>query len=249
MNKITPFLVKDAKKIHLYLGMILAGRCIISAVFGRVGRESFLTAILGIDEGKQRVLIDCSSKETLNNSIFNSQVIRFSTELNGISISFEGTDIMREGSLETPSFSIEIPRSIYWLQRRDYYRVKALLSQKISCKIIIPRLKLSQKLLIELPVYDLSANGFSLLNNSDQFSKFLQPFESFEQCELLLNEKIILSVSIEIKSNALISALGSHREEKVGCLITKPSIRVENILAKYIQRIEREARKRERDVL
>ncbi len=245
MADISKYLDYNSKRILSYLKILLKERCLISAAFGIDEKDTFLTAIIEIDEKKQNLTIDCGPKEYLNKRLQSSAIIKFSTEYQGIKVRFEGRQVKKSGNPNQPSFIIPIPNSIYWLQRRQFYRVKSPLSKKSSCIVSFYQPETEEELTIELPLHDISASGFSLINESEEFSELFSPSSKFENCILKLENEEDQPISFEIKHTTLINPNKIQTGVYIGCYITDVTPRMESIIIRYMQNIDREIKQKE----
>jgi len=239
------YLVKNPKKILTYLKVLSAERCLISAGFGEENKDTFLTAIMDINEKDQTITIDCGPREYLNKRLLNSAVIKCTAEYKGIKVLFEGRKIKKAGTVGTPAFSISIPSSIYWIQRRQFYRIKSPLSKKSYCAISFKNKETEEKSTIKFKLNDLSANGISFLNESSDISRQLIPSAEFINCNLVLDNEIPLTINIEVRQKAPQNPNKPEKTECIGCLITNITPRIESTLLRHIQAIEREIKQKE----
>ena len=88
-----------------------------------------------------------------------------------------------------------IPDAIFWMQRRNYYRVKIPLSHTGTyCHINLitnPDEIEDTPLIIEksaLRLADLSIKGFALINSVANHASLFEPGKEFSECKLHLHE-------------------------------------------------------------
>lgn len=247
MDDIAKYLIKSQKQVLSYLNMLSEERCLISAAFGEDEKDTFLTVIVDIDVKNQTMTIDCGPKEYLNKRLLNSAIIKLSAEYKGIKVLFEGREVKKAGKIGQPAFKIRFPKSIYWIQRRRFYRVKSPMSKESFCLIHSTDPETNADTSINASIYDLSANGFSIVNESSEHSELLTPPAIFEHCELSLENEEELLVSIEIRNKMPLNPLKPEKSERIGCLITNLSPRIESAILRHMQNIEREIKQREKD--
>jgi len=241
MSDLAKYIVRNPKQILTYLKMLSTERCLISAAFGNSDKDTFLTAIMDIDEKKQTITIDCGPKEYLNKKLVASAIIKCSTEYKGIKVFFEGRKVIKSGSASQPAFLVPIPQSIYWVQRRQFYRIKSPLSKQSYCTVSYKEPETEQEQNINLKLYDLSASGVSIVNESPELAKLLKPSVELNNCRLVLQDEAPLSVDLEIRH---ISPIGSGKNERIGCYITNSTPRIETTSLRYMQNIERELKQK-----
>lgn len=244
MSDLAKYLVRSPKQILNYLKLLSAERCLISAAFGASDKDTFLSAIMDIDEKKQTITIDCGPKEYLNRKLLKSPVIKCSTEYKGIKVYFEGRKAVKTGSASEPAFLVPMPTTLYWVQRRQFYRIRSPLSKQSYCVISFKDPETEQEKTLNLELYDLSATGISIINDSSEFAKLLEPSVEFNKCRLVLQDEAPLSVDLEIRHILPQSSNNPGKKERIGCYITNSTPRIETTILRYMQNIERELKQK-----
>ena len=234
MSDISSFSIQNPKQIMSNLLLLLKSKCLISARFG-AGNESYITTLLAINGENNTVVLDCGSKEDLNQHILMAGKVTFDTEYKGIKVSFTGSGLKRITHKGDPAFSMAIPKSLYWLQRREYYRVKSPLSKQSYCQLI-----LENREPVNLKLYDLSLTGFAMLNVSKEISELLVPGGLYHQCKLILADTGEGMISFEIRAKYIINPDKPQKIQKIGCKFIKTTRQVEEIIQRYMNQIQRE---------
>lgn len=234
MSDISSFSIQNPKQIIIHLSLLLKNKCLLSARFG-ANNESYITTLLDINEGNNWVVLDYGPKEDLNQRILNAGKVTFDTEYQGIKVSFTGTALKRTTYKGELAFSMPIPKSIYWMQRREYYRVKSPLSKPSYCQLII-----EDKKPVNLKLYDISLTGFAMLNVSKEVSDLLIPGTTFEQCRLILSDAGEGVISFEVCAKYIINPDKLQKIQKIGCKFIKITRPVEETIQRYIHQIQRE---------
>jgi c-di-GMP-binding flagellar brake protein YcgR len=246
MTDIAKYLVRNPKQVLTYLKMLSAERCLISATFGTDNKDTFLTAIIDIDEKKQTITIDCGPKEYLNKKLLDSAIIKCSTKYKGIKVLFEGRKVKKSGKPGQPAFSLSIPSSIYWMQKRQFYRIKSPLSKNSYCTISFKDPETEEVTTVDLKLNDLSACGISVLNESTDFSAQFSPSATFDKCSLVLENEETLNIDLEVRHKLPLNPNNPGKTERIGCKIINPTPRVESTILRYMQNIEREIKQKEK---
>ncbi len=228
------FSIQNPKQIISHLSLLVKSKCLLSVHFG-ANNESYLTTLLGINEKSNTVIIDYGPKEDLNQQILRSAKVSVDTEYNGIKVSFIGTELKKITHKGEAAFSMSIPKSLYWMQRREYYRVKSPMSKPSYCQLI-----LDGKKPVNLKLYDVSLSGFSMLNVSNEISDLLVPGKRFEQCKLILSDAGEGIISFEVCTKYVINPDKLQKIQKVGCRFIKVTHSVEEIIQRYMHQIQRE---------
>ncbi|MCF7967141.1 MAG: flagellar brake protein [Methylobacter tundripaludum] len=237
MNDISSFAIQNTKQIISHLSLMVKNKCLLSARFG-TNNESYITALLGIDEKNNTLILDYGPKEDLNQRILNAGKISFDADYTGIKVSFVGTGLKKITHKGEPAFSMPIPKSLFWMQRREFFRIKSPRSKGSYCQ-----LALDEQKTVNLILYDISLTGFSLLNTSAEISDLMLPGTQFEQCKLVLSETGEDAISFKVCSKLIINPekIDSLKIQKIGCVFTKITPVFESTVQRYINQLQRES--------
>ena len=234
MNDISSFAIQNTRQIISHLSLLVKHKCLLSARFG-TNNESYITALLGINEKNNTLVLDYGPKEDLNQRVLNAGKISFDADYTGIKVSFMGTGLKKITHKGEPAFSMPIPKSLFWMQRREYYRVKSPLSKPSYCQLII-----EGKNPVNLKLYDISLTGFAMLNVSKEVSELMIPGAIITQCKLILSDAGEGPISFEVCAKYVINPDKLQKIQKIGCKFIKLARPVEEIIQRYMQQIQRE---------
>ncbi len=234
MSDLSSFSIQNHKQIISHLALLVKNKCLLSACFG-ANNESYITTLLGINEKSNTVVLDYGSKEDLNQRILNASKVTFDTDYQGIKVSFAGSELKKITHKGEAAFSMSIPKSLYWMQRREYYRVKSPLSKPSFCQLIIENRKP-----VNLKLYDISLTGFAMLNVSKEISDLMIPGKKIAQSKLILSEAGEGMVSFEICAKYIINPDKLQKIQKIGCKFIDLTRPVEETIQRYMQQIQRE---------
>jgi len=240
MDNIAKYLVRNSKQVFRYLELLSAERCLISAAFGESDKDTFLTAIMDIDQKNKTITLDCGPREYLNKKLLNTAIIKCSTKYKGIKVLFEGRKVKKAGKPGQPAFTIPIPGSIFWIQRREFYRVKSPLFKDSYCAV-----RFKDEETVNLKIHDLGANGFSVMNDSPELSSQLSSSAEFENSTLVLDKEQAQTVSFEVRYKNPLNPNKPGKTERIGCSITNTSPIIETTILRYMHRVEREIQQKE----
>ncbi len=242
MEKSSEYLIRGPKQVLSHLKTIAAKKCLISAGFGN--NNSFLTAILGFDEKNQTLIIDCGPKEYLNKALLSSSIVTFKTECDGIEISFEGRGLKKAGDISQPTLLMKLPNSLYWAQRRKYYRTRSPFSKNSFCTFIVQDPEDEHNIEThDFKLFDLSATGFSVLTDTLKIAKPLTIGDEFIDCQLVLDGAETLNISFIIRNLLALNPNKLKKYQRVGCEFINFKQNNESACLRYMQEIERELKK------
>ena len=239
------YLVTNKKRIVEHLTDLYKGKCIIAAHFGE-NNTSFLTAILDVDTKKNVLKLDTAPSDLLNKQLLSSAKILFRTEINGIKVSFSGKNIKKTTTNEGSAFEMPLPTAIFWMQRRQFYRVKVPLAHSGSyCKILCrteaksedtPEIVQTGKFIIT----DLGITGFAFLNPHTSFTEHFTEDKSINECCLYLHEGPHSDINFIIKDITTAKLSATSNQLRIGCLFTEVSPAFQSSIQRYMQDIERQ---------
>lgn len=241
MEKESDYLVRNAKLVFGHLTDLVKKKCIISAHFGEYN-QSFLTTIIDLDQKANLLALDVAPTELLNKQLLSSSKVLFRTEYEGIKVSFRGKAIKKSESEGHPVFAMPIPDAIFWMQRRQFYRVKVPLSHTNStCELDFNsenEAGETETRTVSFRLADISLSGFSFLNSETKLDANLLPDDGRKECALFLQDGGRAKVSFEIKGVTKVRATATTTQSRIGCkFIDVPPIFESNI-QRYMQDIE-----------
>ncbi len=245
MEKESDYLVRNPKLIAEHLTDVVKRKCIISAQFGE-NNASFLTAIVELDPKNNILKLDCGPTELLTNQLLNSEKVLFRTEMDGIKISFSGKGIKKSKTDDQTVFEMPIPSAIFWMQRRQFYRVRIPLSHVGSfCEIVCRTEQVDGSVDVQSARFrlsDISICGFSFLNPDAKFNSYFESDTCVIQCTLYLHETVHSNTAFVIKNITNIKTNPTSTQQRIGCVFTGLTPAFESSILRYMQDIERQTK-------
>lgn len=245
MEKESDYLVRNPRLIAEHLTDIVKKKCIISAQFDE-NKASFLTAIVELDLKNNILKLDCGPTELLTNQLLNSATVLFRTELNGIKISFGGKGIKKSKSNDHTVLEMPLPSTLFWMQRRQFYRVKIPLSHVGSfCEITFRTEHTDGSVETQsarLRLSDISICGFSLLNPDTALNSHFETNKTVTHCTLYLHEAAHSNTGFIIKYVTNTKANSTTTQQRIGCVFTGLTPAFESSILRYMQNIERQTK-------
>lgn len=134
--------MKDDSPVLYNRAMILANlstlvkhECLITVFLGT--KKLLLTTILELNTINNIIVLDTSIVESLNHKLLTTKRVKFCTVFNGVHVAFTSDPITRVKHGQHDVFIMPIPRSLYWFNRRDAYRVKIANTDLSFCKLLL----------------------------------------------------------------------------------------------------------------
>ncbi|MBS3963668.1 MAG: flagellar brake protein [Methylomonas sp.] len=232
------FIVSNPRLVFSHLSEILSKKCVISAHFGE--NASFLTAILQLDQKTKRITLDCAPSESLNDQLLNSGNVLFRAEVDGVKASFAGRALKKVKNGDGWMFTMPLPDAIFWLQRREYFRVKVPLFHSGShCRLTYKaRNPSEQDETMVFQLADLSVSGLAFLNPLEEWDERFADDAEWPQCLLYLHAGQSAEVAFVIKDLTRVKASPTTTQLRIGCKFLYLPPGFESQLQRYIQDIE-----------
>lgn len=117
------------------LSLLVKNKCMVSANLG--GKDSVLTALIAVDHKNNVIILDYGSSEHLNKRLISSTHVKFTTVFNGIQVAFTAEHVTKVKYQKDDAFQIPIPTSLYWYNRREYYRVNVPIMNPGICELTL----------------------------------------------------------------------------------------------------------------
>ena len=236
MSDAVSFSIYNASQIIHNLSILIKHKCLVSVHFGE-DQAFFLTAILEINAANNALIFDYGPKEALNRQLLNAAPVIFRADFAGIKVSFKGGKMMQILYKQAPAFTMPIPESIFWLQRREYFRVMSPQSKSSYCQLL-----LEGHPPVNLMLYDMSLKGISVLNTSAEISGLLVPGAQLYQCRLVLSGTGEDTISLKIRYKLILNPgkIAALKIQKIGCLITRITPVFEAAVQRHINQLQRE---------
>jgi len=102
------------------------------------GDDSFLTALLQIDEGDSVLVLDGSPDESINARLGRTTQIDCVTQLDKVRIQFVLERPMLQTWRSGAAFRAALPAELLRLQRREFYRLQAPATHALTCSVPLP---------------------------------------------------------------------------------------------------------------
>jgi len=254
-NDDSQFTVKNSNEIARKLHILERNKCLITVSFG--GR-SFITSILDVDNKKRVFIIDESSQKELNKRLADANHAFFETVMSGVRVRFSVEKISKVRFSDT--FKVAMPDEIFWLERRQFYRIKTPIMNPPHCVITIetPRDGIIHTKHYTFDIYDLSLTGLCLLyeaeKNVEQEEVNRVRLDALELnstigCQIYIPEDDEFpaedfSANIEIRAIFPQNANKPDKNKLIGTLFigNKPS--TESAIQRYMQHVQRENKKK-----
>lgn len=238
------YLLYSRSEILFVLRSIVQKKCMLTVHFDS-GRAFFLTALLSISEDGQWLYFDMGSEEDINRRALLTDRLMLTAILDRVKIQFslKKADVVDYNGRK--AFASRLPETLLRLQRREHFRLATPIAEPVKCtmEIALPQGGTTKQ---ELTILDISGGGVGLKVADIDASAFLVG-TLFNGCQIVLPpepEPIITGLCVR---NALNTASKTGTQYlRVGCEYVELPGTALTLVQRYIIRVERERRARER---
>lgn len=195
--------------------------------------SGFLTTIVKVCPEKGLLALDPSANKSLNNRLLGADGVSFTAQVNGVTSRFSVSKI-GEATLNGQSvFAVPIPESLFWLQRRRFYRVPIPYSMIVKCQIPLEGGEIG-----EFGVSNLSLRGLALIDRSDRIGRSIEIGHVFQNCRLDLPIFGAEQFALELRNKLETAADVHHTGLRLGFAFHGISRNFEIHMQKFMYELE-----------
>ncbi|WP_198086241.1 flagellar brake protein [Variovorax sp. E3] len=200
----------------------------------------FVTQLLDVNVRGRTFIFDWGASEAQNQALLGAPRSHFHGQPDGVRVEF-ATNSPRETRYEgLPAFEADFPELLFYVQRREYFRVDAPMRGSYTCTVRLPKGDT-----FRLEVQDLSLGGVGV-HTADERIASLPMGTLLKNCELSLGTIGRLSLDLELMSQRSIALPhGTPRYHMGFRFLTLPGS-AESQLQRLITQLELEQRAPER---
>lgn len=206
------YLLHGERQIRHLLQGLIAANALLSAHIGN--GQSFLTALLQVDEADDSLIFDASPDATLTAEALHADEVLCVTRLANIRIQFALaglSQIEHDGHL---ALRASLPKSVLRLQRRENYRLQVPLAHAAVCTLPAPTAD-GEPVPLRARVLDISTAGIAI--QAPAGGAMWEVGTTLEDCSLKLPELEPIPLTLRVRS--ILLQTGAHGGEvlRIGC--------------------------------
>jgi c-di-GMP-binding flagellar brake protein YcgR len=232
------FLIRSPAQIAAILGSIAEHRGIVTAYFNR-GRQFVLTAIIEVDVPGQRVVIDRGSDDAANLRLLASDRVVLVTTQEKVKVQFSVGQVLEIDHEGRPAFSIALPSEVLKLQRREYFRVRTILTEPVRLRLPVG----AAVDMLELQAHDVSIGGLAAFVALPADRS--QVGTRFPGASVQIGTDTPFGVELELSNLNSVRLRNGADAIRAGFRFVDMPQSVQQKIQRYLLRIERERRSRE----
>lgn len=195
------------------------------------GRESLVTAVLGVDDENGEVELDQGPDAAVNRRAQDASGIVCLASEHNVSVRFRLSGIRAVERADGPAFRAPLPESVHRLQRREYFRVPMPVARPVLCHIPGP-----DGTVHALRCADLSLGGAGIIDSAMKLG--LAVGDRFPGCELEIPAVGTIPVTVQVRNISRHISRDGTAGRRVGLALDDISPRASTQLQRYLQRMQ-----------
>ncbi len=130
----------------------------------------FISKILEVDSDEEEFLFDLGALERENSRALFASELEFAAETAGAKVEFRTTIIRTVDHDGLPAFCAAVPDVLYYIQRRNFFRINSPAWPPMSCRGELP-----DNTHFEFNLKDLSLGGLSMYTDDSAITELFEP--------------------------------------------------------------------------
>ncbi len=198
-------------------------------------KEFAVTAVLDVDVQAQTVTLDASANQALNQRLIDSSPVRFVSNDEGVRVQFQAHKVEKALFQGRPALRLTIPRSLYKMQRREFYRMPTPILDPVTCSITV-----GENDVRNMPLSDIGLGGICLAGEFGEEPPALGTV--FERCGIALGKFGVLRIDLRVRNTYLVMLKNGTQSRRTGCQFLSITPHQEAMVQRYIILLEQQRR-------
>jgi c-di-GMP-binding flagellar brake protein YcgR len=227
---------EPAEIVHV-LRALQHGANLITAYFNE-GSDFLLTALLAVDDAG--MILDYGGSVEANRRALAARKLVLIATHDRVKIQFALPGLKEVSFGGRPAFGAPLPQRLLRLQRREYFRLVAPVTQPLRCALTLVG-ESGERRVFEAQIVDISGGGIALMPPPGaEFSVG----QSFESCRLELPGFGAVDAGLEVRNVFQVTLRNGTRVKRCGCQFVGLRPAMQSRVERYIMKIERERKTR-----
>jgi c-di-GMP-binding flagellar brake protein YcgR len=237
-DEYSEYLLHQPREIQATLRKVAQAGDLITVYFNE-GKDFLLTSLL--DATDQKVLLDKGANPKMNLRALQADRLFCVTRHDKVKLQFLLTGIVEDIHDGQRAFSGELPTTLLRLQRREYFRLETSVTRPLVCQIPVKNEK-GKTEYKPANVVDISAGGVAMLAPPTGLA--LTGGMLFENCTLDLPELGVVTTALRVCNTYDVTLRNGVHIKRAGCQFIGLTPAGQNMVQRYIIKIERERKAR-----
>jgi c-di-GMP-binding flagellar brake protein YcgR len=195
--------------------------------------EFILSTLLAVDD--MGMWLEKSPNDSANHRVTSSQKLIFVSSHLQIKVQFNATQTSNKMYQGSPAFYLPLPKSLYRLQRREFYRLATPVLNPLRC--IINRGALHNKHPHELIIMDVSCGGVGLVCTEADTELVIG--KTYPDCQIELPSFGTITGTIIVRNLVLLPPKRGVTQKRAGCEFKNLDSASITLLQRYVSNMQR----------
>lgn len=237
LDHYSEYLLRSPREVLAVLRQVATQGDLITIYFNS-GKDFLLTTLLEVND--KEALFDRGSNAEMNQRALAAEKLFCITRHDKVKLQFILPGVREVEQQGRKVLAAPLPETLLRLQRREYYRLHTPITRPLMCQIPVAMTDGSVQI-YEHNVIDISLGGLSLQVGDVPF----EAGQEWHDCTLDLPQIGVLTLTLRILNFYDIILRNGQRSQRAGCRFVDIPASAQNLIQRYIVRIERERKARE----
>jgi len=229
------YVIRSRLEIVFILRAIMRKNILVRLYFD-AGDSFVLTAILGIDAERGKLIVDCGANEEINQQALRATQLIFIAFHDQARVQFACHGIGKTRFDGRNAYSVGIPENLLRIQRREYYRIATPAVNPLKCALPLAAGHAPDT--AEVIVLDISCGGVAVIDHHSRVD--FEPGTTYENRCIVLPGISALNVSIQVKSAFEVTLKNGLAGKRSGCEFVAMQEKMLAMIQRYIMKLEGE---------
>ncbi|HTJ97392.1 MAG TPA: flagellar brake protein [Rhodocyclaceae bacterium] len=238
-DEYTEYLLHSPLEILSVLRQVAEHGDLVTIYFNS-GKDFLLTSLISV--GEDGIRLDHGSNSEMNRRALAAEKLFCITRHAKVKLQFILTGVREDTFDRQKVFAAALPETLLRLQRREFFRLNTPITRPLICRVPL-QYPDGHTATVEINIVDISAGGVAVIVPPDDM-----PFEAdmeFPNCVVDLPEIGVITVTLKVRNLYEITLRSGQRSKRSGCQFVNLIPAAQNMIQRYITKIERERKARE----
>lgn len=237
LDQYSEYLLHSRREIVAVLRQVVANGDLVTLYFNS-GKDFLLTTLLALDG--DAVMLDHGSNGEMNRRALEAGKIFCITRHDKVKLQFILSGVRESVYDGRKVFAATLPETLLRLQRREYFRLHTPIARPLLCNVpaVMPDGSVQ---IYPHNVIDISIGGLSLQVGEIPF----EAEQEWHDCSIELPEIGVINATLRVLNFYEITLRNGQRSQRAGCQFVDLPQTSQNLIQRYIVRMERERKARE----
>lgn len=237
LDQYSEYLLHSPREILAVLRQVVAQGDLVTVYFNS-GKDFLLTTLLAVND--RELLLDRGSNPDMNRRALEAGKIFCITRHDKVKLQFILTSLGETRFENRSVFTAALPETLLRLQRRQYFRLHTPIARPLICDVPVVMTDGSVRIYPH-NVIDISLGGLSLQVEEVPFAAD----QEWHDCRIDLPQIGVINATLRVVNFYELTLRSGQPSTRIGCQFVDLPASSQNLIQRYIVRMERERKARE----